>query len=374
MQYEWRAYYLDGQTAIRHPATVRLMREGLEVGTPGGWTRLWLYRELRQTQGFYEGEEVRLERGGELPEALLIPGDGFLASLREVAPQFRARFHDPSFRGRRVRLTILAAVAIVGITGALYLWGIPALAALAAPRVPVAWEEGLGRSAMEYLAPRQLLCEDPRRQQALDAIVARLAAAAPSSPYTFRLSVVNQPQVNALAAPGGYIVVYRGLLERTRSPEELAGVIAHEMQHVLQRHATQALIQHTSTGLLLAALTGDMTGPLAYGLQSARVLGQLQYSRRAEAQADVEGLKLLMAARIAPAGMIQFFEALAKADRQPAMLLKYLSTHPSPAERIRRLQELAALAPGPPVPLLPDTDWGDVKRLCAAPEAEKPSR
>ena len=367
MQYEWRAYYLDGQTAIRHPATVRLMREGLEVGTPGGWTRFWPYGELRQTQGFYEGEEVRLERGGELSEALLIPGDGFLASLRQVAPQFRGRFHDPSRRGERLRLTILAAVAIVGITGALYLWGIPALAALAAPRVPVAWEEGLGRSATEYLAPRELVCGDPRLRQALDAIVARLAAASPASPYSFRLFVVNRPPVNALAAPGGYIVVYRGLLERTRSPEELAGVLAHEMQHVVQRHTTQALIQHTSTGLLLAALTGDMTGPLVYGLQSARVLGQLQYSRRAESQADVEGMKMLQAARIDPGGMVRFFEALAKADRQPAMLLKYLSTHPSPFDRIESLRALAAATPGPPVPLLPDTDWNDVKRLCEAP-------
>ena len=367
MQYEWRAYYLDGQTAIRHPATVRLMRDGLEVGTPGGWTRVWPYDELRQTQGFYEGEEIRLERGGELSEALLILEDGFLTSLREVAPEVRRRFHDPSHRGGRLRLTILAAVAIVGITGALYLWGIPALAALAAPRVPTAWEENLGRSAMEYLAPPELVCRDPRLRQALDSIVARLAAEVPGSPYTFRLFVVNRPQVNALAAPGGYLVVYRGLLERTRSPEELAGVLAHEMQHVLRRHATQALIQHTSTGLLFAALTGDMTGPLVYGLQSARVLAQLQYSRRAESQADVEGLKMLEAARIDPGGMIRFFEALAKTDRQPAMLLKYLSTHPSPIDRIERLKRLVATMPGGPVPLLPDTDWDIVKRLCEPP-------
>jgi Zn-dependent protease with chaperone function len=367
MQYEWRAYYLDGQTAIRHPATVRLMREGLEVETPGGWSRFWPYGELRQTQGFYKGEEVRLERGGDLSEALLILDEGFLESLREAAPGFRRRFHDPSRRGGRLRLTILAAVAVVAIIGALYLWGIPVLAALAAPRVPVAWEEELGRSAMEYLAPEPRVCRDPRLRQALDAIVARLAAAPPGSPYTFRLFVVNERQVNALAAPGGYIVVYRGLLERTRSPAEMAGVLAHEMQHVIQRHATQALIQHTSTGLLLAALTRDMTGPLVYGLESARVLTQLQYSRRAESQADVAGLRMLQAARVDPRGMVQFFEALAKADRQPAMLLKHLSTHPSPVDRIERLKELAAATSAPPIPLLPGTDWDDVRTLCEAP-------
>jgi predicted Zn-dependent protease len=137
------------------------------------------------------------------------------------------------------------------------------------------------------------------------------------------------------------------------------------MQHVTQRHTTQAVIQHTSTGLLLAALTGDMTGPLAYGLQSARVLGQLQYSRRAEARADEEGLRMLEAARIDPAGMIRFFDTLVKEDRQPANLLKYLSTHPNPVDRIERLKALVTKAPRPPVPLLPDTDWEDIKKICA---------
>ena len=373
MRYEWQGHYLDGQTAIRQPATVRLMREGLEVETSGGWRRLWPYGEVRQSQGFYEGEEVRLERGGEIPEVLLIPDLAFLTSLHAVAPGVRGRFHDPSGRGQRVRLTVLAAVALVGITGALYLWGIPVMAALVAPRVPVAWEQRLGRSTVEYLAPRQLICSDPRRQRMLDAIVARLAEPT-RSPYRFRLIVVNQPIINALAAPGGDIIVYRGLLAEMRSPEELAGILAHEMQHVQQRHITQAVIQHASTGLLLAAVTGDMTGPLAYGLQSARVLGQLQYSRRAEAQADTGAMKMLLAARVDPSGLLQFFETLTSEEKHAPGALRYLSSHPSPSARLERLRTLAAGAPGPPVPLLPGADWEDVKRICATAGTEPPGR
>lgn len=372
MRYEWQASYLDGQTAARHPASLRLMREGIEVTTSGGGSRRWGYDEIRQTQGFYEGEEVRLERGGELAEALLIADPGFLVSLREVAPQLDARFHDPARRGSRIRLTILAAVAVVAITGAVYFWGIPALAALVAPRVPFAWEERLGQSVVAYLAPPELACEDPRRQEALDAIVLRLAATVPRSPYTFRVVVVNRPEVNALAVPGGHIVVFRGLVEQTESPEELAGVLAHEMQHVVQRHATRALIQHTSTGLLIAALTGDMTGPLAYGLQSARVLGQMQYSRRAEAEADAEGMKMLLAARIDPAGMFRFFDALMKGDKQPRTMLKYFSTHPGTGDRVARLRALAAQAHGAPVKLLPDYDWNDVRQWCRAAGSPQP--
>jgi len=362
---EWEAHYLDGQTAVRHPAAVRLMREGLEVTTAGGWTRLWPYRDIRQTQGFYEGEEVRLERGGEPSEALIITDPAFLESLREAAPHMWARFHDPASRGRRLRLAVLAGGAVIAITAALYLWGIPLLAALVAPRVPVAWEESLGRAVVDQLAPAGERCADPRRQQALDAIVARLVGAAPPSPYRFRLVVAHRSEVNALAAPGGYIVVWSGLLERTRTPEELAGVLAHEIQHVLHRHTTRALIQHTSTGLLLAALTGDMTGPLAYGLESARILGQLQYSRHAEEEADWEGMKLLLAARVAPGGLLGFLDELAR-EGQPRSVRAYLSTHPSTRDRIARLRELAAGAPGPAVPLLPDQDWNDIKKTCSS--------
>src|SRR5712691_11845294 len=91
----WQASYLDGQTAIRHAVSVRLMRDGLEVVTGNSCARLWPYREIRQTQGFYSGEEVRLERGGERPEVLVVPDVEFLARLHEAAPQVGRRFHDP---------------------------------------------------------------------------------------------------------------------------------------------------------------------------------------------------------------------------------------------------------------------------------------
>ena len=71
--------------------------------------------------------------------------------------------------------------------------------------------------------------------------------------------------------------------------------------------------------------------------------------------------------------MIRFFDTLVKEDRQPAKLLKYLSTHPNPIDRIERLKTLATGAPHPPVPLLPDADWDDVKKICAA-TASAPSR
>jgi predicted Zn-dependent protease len=364
MRTDWQGTYLDGRTAARQPATVRLMREGLELTTAAGGTRLWRYRELRQTQGSYAGEEVRLERGGELPETLLIPDAAFLQSLHEAAPDVGLRFHDPRRRSARLKWTIVAAGGVLAVTVAIYLWGIPVLAALVTPHVPVAWEEALGRSAVSYLAPPERRCGDPALGAAMDAIVARLLAAGPPSPYTMRVYVVNRPVVNALAVPGGHVVVFHGLLERTSTPEELAGVMAHELQHILRRHTTRAVIQDMGTGLLLMALTGDVTGPLAYGLETARALGELRYSRRAEEEADVEGMKMLLAARVAPAGMITFFGKIQKEEGAQPKALTYLSSHPMPAERIARLKALAEAWRGAPEPLLPTADWPVLIKRC----------
>lgn len=364
MRTDWLGVYLDGRTAARHPATIRLMREGIEITTEAPGTRFWPYRELRQTQGFYTGEEVRLERGRDLAEVLLIADIAFLESLHEASPHMGSRFHDPGGRGPRFYWTILAAAAAIAITAAVYLWTIPALAALLAPRVPVAWEQSVGQSAVEYLAPPDQRCANPRLGSAMDEMVRRLTAPGPPPPYELRVYVVNLPVVNALAVPGGHVVIFRGLLQRTTTPEELAGVVAHELQHVLRRHATRAVIQDVSTGLLLMALTGDVTGPLAYGLQTARTLGDLRYSRRAEDEADTEGMKMLLAARVDPAGMIAFFETIQKEEGGRAKALTYLSSHPLAADRIARLKAMAAAGRGTPEPLLPKENWPDLAKRC----------
>jgi len=364
---DWRGDYLDGRTAHLRPAELRLMATGIEV-TVEGQTTFWPYLELRQTQGRYAGEDVRLERGGELSEAVIVRDRDFLVSLRQVAPGLGGRLYEPGQRSLRLGLTVAAGVAVIALGVAIYLWGIPLFARAVAAQVPVAWEEQLGAAVVREVAPPKGRCTDPARQQRIEAVVSRLAAALPASvPYRFRVLVDSEDAVNAMAAPGGFIVVFRGLLDRTDSAEELAGVLAHEMQHVVHRHVTRMIVQHASTGLLLAAVTGDVTGVMAYGLESARVLGALQYGRRAEEEADRDGLRMLLAAGIDPGGMIGFFEKLASKEKAAGPTLpRYLSSHPLLGERIARLKALAsARPPAPPARLLADYDWTDVRRICA---------
>ena len=365
MKTGWEGYYLDGQSAARHRAVIGLKRTGLEITTDRG-TLWWPYAEIAQTQGFYAGEEVRLERGGEIPEVLLVSDAAFLTALHRITPELATRFHNPARRRMRAKLTLVAALAVIGITTSMYLWGIPALAGIIASQVPVSWEERLGEAVVEHLAPPARRCADPTLTAAIDEIIVTLTRTLPGSPYTFAVVVADNPTVNAFAAPGGHVVLFRGLVERTKTPEELAGVLAHELQHVLKRHATRLLVQNASTGLLVAALTGDASGAMTFGLEGARLLGILRYSRGYEEEADTEGMRMLVAAGINPAGLIGFFDTLREERRDVPAFLTYLSTHPSTGDRVARLKSLAAQVEVKSTKLLPQYDWEEIRALCTS--------
>ena len=164
--------------------------------------------------------------------------------------------------------------------------------------------------------------------------------------------------------PGGQVVLLRPLVERSRTPEELAGVLAHELQHVLKRHATRLLLQHASTGLMLVAVSGDLTGVMAYGLESARVLGSLSYSRGFESEADSEGVRMLMAADIDPAGMIDFFEKLRASEGNLQSATRYLNSHPLAVDRVDNLKKLIASIPHKTRPVELNREWDDVRKIC----------
>jgi predicted Zn-dependent protease len=366
---DWEAVYLDGRSAARQPATVRIGRTALDISLAATGARmLWRYGEIRQTQGRYAGEHVRLERGGELSEALLVRDVAFLSAVRAAAPD--ARLHDPARRRFRVALTLGALASAVALALGIYFVALPAAAGIVATRVPVAWEERLGAAIVEHIAPADARCEDEARQARVAAVAAAVLKPAAPTPYAFTVTVVNSDTVNAVAAPGGAVVVFRGLLERTDTAEELAGVLAHEFQHVLHRHATRAIFQQASAGVLAASIVGDASALVAFGLEGARLVADLSMSRQAEAEADRDGLRMLHEAGIDTAGTVAFFEKLARLSGG-SRRGTFLNSHPAPEERLATMRALSAAWPRPATRLLPAYDWRDVKRMC---DSEPPPR
>jgi len=372
MQRLWHGVYLDGLSARRHPITIQLAGEALHISTSDDRSLTWPYHRIRQTQGSYDGEQVRLEYGAQPAQSIVVQDIAFLGALQEAALTRVGHVHDPRRRRLRLRLTVVSALALVPALAGLYLWGIPAVAKILTPLVPLSWEERLGDSVFEHVAPAGQRCNDSLRSAALERILGRLSAAVPGSPYHLQLTVVDQPAINAFALPGGRLVVLRGLLEAADTPEQLAGVLAHELQHVYKRHSTRAVIEQGSTGLLIAAVTGDITGALASGIEGARVLGMLRYSRLHEEEADRDGLRLLQAAGIDSAGMIAFYRTMEGKQSRRAHAPSYLSTHPDTGDRIANLVTLAGQSPLHPVVLLSGEEWNDARSICQR-RAESPA-
>ncbi|HET7380696.1 MAG TPA: M48 family metalloprotease [Gaiellales bacterium] len=105
---------------------------------------------------------------------------------------------------------------------------------------------------------------------------------------------------------------------------------------------------------------------MAYGIESARVLGTLRYSRYLESEADVEGLQMLLAADVDPRGMIAFFETLRAAEEGSPAVTRYLMSHLMAADRLETLKRAAASSSKTFRPLLPGRDWVDLRRVCGA--------
>jgi predicted Zn-dependent protease len=167
--------------------------------------------------------------------------------------------------------------------------------------------------------------------------------------YTF--FVVNTDQVNAFALPGGFVYVNRGLIEQTANLSELAGVLAHEIAHVEERHSVKQLerVQRANLGGALASiLLGGAGGGLAQaGINVAGTAILAGYSREAESEADSLGVILMVESGIDPTGMVTFFKRLlAEHERQPSLFEQWFSTHPLTEERIATTRaEIAALPP-----------------------------
>ena len=364
MYTDFEGYYLDGQTAARQRAIILPLQDGLQITTEKGLILWWPYDEIQQNQGSCTNDQVRLERGRELPEVLLLPSASFLEELQKIRPQKAGHFHRRASSGKRLVFTLLTSLAAISIAMTIYFWGIPEAASLVASYVPVSWEEHLGQSVAQQLAPEDQRCIDPALAQALEDMTRALIGSPGKFPYTFRIVIINEASVNALAAPGGYIMIHQGLIHKTESPEELAGVLAHEMQHILLHHATQGMLQEASMGLLLAALMGDTSVSMAVGLEVGRTLGTMRYSRKSEEEADAAAVQMLLAAGINPAGFIKFFERLKKEQEKTMQIPAYLSTHPSLGERIVRLKALAQQETPRQGNVLKVPNWNRLRFVC----------
>lgn len=236
----------------------------------------------------------------------------------------------------------------------------------------------LGRHAAGEIEKEIILIDDPAITKYISDLGTALVdkSGRPGISYTFK--VVNSPEINAFALPGGFIYVNRGLIEAADTQNELAGVLGHEIAHVVARHgATQAaragLVQ-TGMGALGALLGGRGTASTVAQMASQMVASGLfmKFSREAEREADRLGARMLSDAKLQPQGMISFFDKLAALQKgSPNAVMKFFSSHPSPSERAQNLSDLVAELPAPPDLSAEPAEFRNVRtRIAALPRPE----
>ncbi|HYO81801.1 MAG TPA: M48 family metallopeptidase, partial [Bryobacteraceae bacterium] len=228
--------------------------------------------------------------------------------------------------------------------------------------VPRSVEARLGAMVADVAAPAERRVTGTEADRARGALERRLFAYADPD-WQYRLEWVRSEQVNALAAPGGHMVAYCGLVQQMETADELSAVLAHEAAHVMHRHGMRNLIRTAGVRLLLSAMGADIL------VDSAAMLGALHYMRSDEEAAYKSGLQLLVKAGIDPAAMASAFGRLRAGAPDVPKELSYISTHPALEERRRAAAEFAKEVGqgGFWRPVMSRSEWMGLRNACSVP-------
>lgn len=205
----------------------------------------------------------------------------------------------------------------------------------AVSRTSVEYERQLADSLMTPLeASGGLAARNDPAHELVNRLGQQLVAALePATKYQYRFHVANDRTINAFALPGGDVVIHRGMLSLINRPEQLAAVLAHEIQHVERQHGLRKSYQQQSLGAIMVLTFGlSMYG----GYSDVLSIAGLSYSRKLETEADIEGALLLEKAGIARGNMVDMLQLLAKAQEGPSGPV-WLSSHPDSNERAKRV-------------------------------------
>lgn len=261
-----------------------------------------------------------------------------------------------------VRMSYLWLGVIVfclGLCG-MFAWWVTEKAVMGATAMtPISWDVQLGKAAWQAQNFGTEELKDPAVVKPVEKIVELLTAPYAGQGFEFEVHVLDNPELNAFAMPGGQIAVFTGLLKAAEGPDELAGVLAHEIQHVVNRHGVRGVYSQLRWQMALAVLVGDHGSLHAQLMSGGAMLASLSYGRDMESEADREGLQLLKDTHLPQQGMVKFFKKLDEKQGTAERGLKYLSTHPTSAERINALEKLMTEAPGgKSVPV----DWASLQK------------
>jgi Zn-dependent protease with chaperone function len=362
------AHYFDGTSSARHNVTLEAAPDGLRiVGADGALIAQWPYSDLRAQSAPDHMMRLRRAGGPELAR-LEIHDPVLIAKIDDYADSLdRTGSTERRLRKYVIGWSLAAAVSLV-LVG---VFGLPALSDRIAPLIPFSVEQRLGatmdQQVRAMLDPGQsgqtFECglSDPEKpgRAALDRLIGKLESAA-GLPIPLKAAAVRKRDANAIALPGGHIYVFEGLIRQSRSPDELAGVIAHEVGHVAHRDGTRSLLQAAGLSFLFGMLLGDFTGG-GLVVIAARTVVQSAYSRDVESAADRYGVNLMAKANADPRALATILDRIT-GTAEPGS--KILLDHPQTKDRVVAINAEASALSSKMAPLISAADWAALKRIC----------
>lgn len=299
---------------------------------------------------------------------IVVAGEDHIGRIRATLPLLAQRQQQE--RGKQVRLAALSTLALAAVI-AVYILGVPLIAARLVQLIPPGWEEGIGQTVAGQIeatlgGENGLPLCDPDPQSLANRAITRFAQAAlaeTNSPFAADVRVVHSDIPNAFAVPGGRVYFFSALLNAARTPDEFAGVLAHELGHVVHRHGMEQLVSTAGTGLLVGFILGDMTGiSVAAGLGATII--DARFSREAEHEADRFSVRVAQKFDFEPwalANLIGRVAVITNADRALALF----NTHPLTDERLAALTLLGQDRPQGLDAPFSDAEWQAIRTMCS---------
>jgi Zn-dependent protease with chaperone function len=346
--------YFDGTSSRRHAATLAFA-DALEIVIDGETKAKWPWADIRRADSAPGTLRLSCQSAPALAR-LEIRDPALAAELTSRAANLDA--HHLGRRGvaKIVGWSLAAAASIVLVV----LYGVPLAADRLAPLVPESFERRFGDIAEQQvkLVFGQKVCNSAAGQAAFDKLVTTLRNAA-GLDTSVQSAVVSSEIPNALALPGGKIFVFDSLIAKAKGPDEIAGVIAHELGHLKHRDNMRGLIYNGGTSFLIGLLFGDITGSSAV-IFASRTLVTSSYSREAETAADTFSIQMMQKLGRPPKAMGELM--LRVTGKEGGKGLTIISTHPLTEDRLARMSKEDQTPKG--APLLTDAEWQALRGIC----------
>ncbi|MBC7767837.1 MAG: M48 family metallopeptidase, partial [Phycisphaerales bacterium] len=321
--------YADGRAAVTRDANVEFAAETLTLRV-GDTAHVWAYADLQRADD--GAQRVILKRKPDTGERLyLSEQDG--ARLRLAAP---ALFTSRAF-GIEGRATIAALTAAAWSLAAVFLLAVPMGAGPIADHVPPRYRDQIADISWSQMDAFTSYCDDSvEAAEVLNALAYRMMEASDvAMKDDVWITIVDAPFPNAFALPDNSIIVTDDLIALAEHPDELTGVIAHEIAHIEHNHIMKNIIRSVGAGIFFDVVFGGAGAGQMVAIASVN-LASLRYSRGDETDADLRGLDYLDAAGIDAGGLARLFERLeedAQGETGAAAIPTMLSSHPASTER-----------------------------------------